>query len=74
MRIPTLAFVFLTLAFVFLTLASACLADGERPKMLPPPPEEEAVKDLLGTLSSACSEKNFRRYIGCFTPDKTSHE
>lgn len=65
MRIPTLA-------FAFLTLASSSLADGDRPKMVPPPPEEEAVKDLLGTLSSACSEKNFRRFIGCFTPDKAS--
>lgn len=59
-------------AVAFTTLASVCLADGDRPKMLPPPPEEEAVKDLLGSLSSACSEKNFRRYVGCFTPDKAS--
>lgn len=51
---------------------SACLADDDRPRMVPPPPEEEAVKDLLEVLSSSCSEKNFRRYIACFTPNKAS--
>lgn len=60
------------MSIVLATLASVCLADQERPRMIPPPPEEEAVKDLLGTLSSACSERNFRRYMECFTPDKAS--
>ena len=58
-------------ALVLATLASACLA-GERPAMVSPPSDEQAVKDLLGVLCSACSERNFRRYIECFTPNKAA--
>jgi hypothetical protein len=47
-------------------------AGSGRPKMLSPPPDEEIVKSLFDTLSSACSNGKFRDYMNCFTPGRAS--
>lgn len=43
-----------------------------RPSAVGPPPEEEAVKELLESISGACSRKDFRAFMNCFTPKKAA--
>jgi ketosteroid isomerase-like protein len=35
-------------------------------------PEEETVKNLVSSMSSACSNKDFKVYMACFTPQRAS--
>lgn len=60
--------------FIFACVALSSLsaiAEG-RLSAIGPPPEDEAVKELLDSMSSACSKKDFRTFMDCFTPKKAA--
>lgn len=57
-----------TRLFAFFILISPALCWADRPTMTGPPPEDEAIRDLVDLLSESCSKKNFRAYMDCFTP------
>lgn len=60
------------LLFVFLLTVVGSESFGERPSAVGPPPEEEAVKELLESISGACSRKDFLTFMDCFTPKKAA--
>lgn len=60
------------LAFLLLTIPTFSIADDVRITMSDGSSYEDSVEKLLDTVSSACTDKNFQKYMDCFTPKMAS--
>lgn len=57
---------------VFFCASIALCEENSRPHMSVEASEDQAVKELLNKMSRFCTDRNFRGFIGCFTPNKAS--
>lgn len=58
--------------FIIALQTSFAFADEPRLGMVGPPPDEDAIKQLLSKVSSSCSSKDFRGFMNCFTPKRAA--
>ena len=64
--------VFANAVFV-IAIAQGLVVDGaERPRMIGPPPAEEAVRELMESVASSCNRRQFTEFMNHFTARRAS--